>query len=89
MPNEDLKQHLSELQKTLADASQLKPGEEDVLSQLMEEMVVLSSSEDVAPENDSGILEQLEKQATDFELNHPKIGAVLRQIMEALEKMGI
>ncbi len=89
MPNEDLKQHLAELQQTLSDANHLKPGEADVLSQLMEEMVVIASSEDVAPEDDSGILDQLEKQATDFELNHPKVGAVIRQIMEALEKMGI
>ncbi len=89
MSNEDLKQHLAELHKTLEDAGHLSSSEKDVLGHLMEEMVEIAAGEPVKAEHADGVREQLERQATDFELKHPRLSAVLRQIMEALEKMGI
>ena len=89
MDSETLKQQLKELHETLEDASHLSTSERDVLGHLMEEMVEIASSGSVEEQDAEGIVDQLEKQATDFETRHPRLAGVLRQIMDALERMGI
>lgn len=89
MTNEELKAQLAELHNQLEKASRLEPAERDVLGSLMSDMVKIASGEELHEDHKLGVKEQLEQQASDFETRHPQLAGALRQVMDALHKMGI
>ena len=89
MSQDDLRDRLKELHQELEKASQLSNDERDVLGSLMKDMVEMASSDAAIQDRAGGLTDQLEQQANDFENRHPKLAGVLRQIMDALGKMGI
>jgi len=98
MQEDELSDRLRELHYELEEASHLSSDKKDVLGNLMKDIVVLASDEegsskaadDNPAEKKTGvIMRQLEKQANDFENQHPRLSGVIRQVMDALGKMGI
>lgn len=68
--NEELKARLEELHSELETASQVTPAERDVLTNLMTDIVNLSTSTDRA---EQGFKKTLEEKGTAYEVDHPKL----------------
>ncbi|EAT12752.1 DUF4404 family protein [Bermanella marisrubri] len=81
---ESLKQHLEQLHDTLSKGEPLDSESKDLLKQLDADIQKVLSGEE-----DEGLSYRLEQQAVDFEGQHPQLSAILRDIMDALSKMGI
>ncbi len=89
MTSEELQSQLDELHKELEKAKALAPEERDFLGHLMTEIVSISQG-GLAPETPKESLrDQLEHKASEFETGHPRLAAVIRQVLDALNKMGI
>jgi hypothetical protein len=87
MPNnEKLKAKLEELRKELKTVSQVNPVERDVLTNLMTDIVNLSTS---SGEIEQGFKQTLEEKGTAYEVDHPKVAFAMRQVLDMLTKMGI
>lgn len=81
---ESLKQHLEQLHDTLSKGEPLDGESKDLLKQLDADIQKVLSGEE-----DDGLSNRLEQQAVEFEGQHPQLSAILRDIMDALSKMGI
>ena len=99
MANDELKKHISELQQQM-EASAIDGEDRNLLGHLMSDMVKIAQGEpspdpENAPaakrllEQQPGFAETLERQAGDFEQQHPNIANILRQVADLLGKMGI
>ena len=84
--NDELKIKLEALRKELQKASQVTPAERDLWTNLMTDIVNLSSSGD---EIEPGFKQTLEKKDADYEIDHPKVAFAVRQVLDMLAKMGI
>ena len=84
--NDELKIKLEVLRKELQTASQVTPAERDLWTNLMTDIVNLSSSGD---EIEPGFKQTLEKKGADYEIDHPKVAFAVRQVLDMLAKMGI
>jgi chromosome segregation ATPase len=89
MNNDELKRQLNELHKELERAHTLGPEEKDRFGSLMSEMVEIAQGEEGAEETKETLREKLEHKASDFDAEHPRLAGVLRQVIDALGKMGI
>ena len=89
MANEELKSHLSELQKQL-ESSKISARDRNLLGNLMSEMVEIANSE-APPDTHRPVRlqERLERYAGEFEQLHPTMAGVMRQVADTLGKMGI
>ncbi len=84
--NEELKAKLEELRKELKTASEVNSVERDVWTNLMTDIVNLSTSPD---EIEQGFKQTLEEKGTAYEVDHPKVAFAMRQVLDMLTKMGI
>lgn len=89
MTNEELSSQLDELHAELEKAKTLSPGERDLFGHLMLDMVRIAQGEEPAIKPKETLRDQLEHKASDFESGHPRLAAVIRQVLDALNKMGI
>ena len=92
MSNEELKARLKDLHHELEQAHTLSLEERDKFGRLMSDMVLIAQGEDEEsglPEHNETLREKLEYKASDFDVDHPRLAGVLRQIIDALNKMGI
>lgn len=86
MNKEQLKSQLSQLHQDLAGQPSLDDENRVLLQQLAEDIQLLLDDESSAEE---GLVERLEQQSVRFENEHPTLGSTLRQIIDALGRMGI
>lgn len=88
-----LKQRLGSLQEQLEDVARMgRRNEHTELYHAVEEMVELvvdGRPEDIEAERVSQLRSRLERYAAEFDAEHPRTSAVLRQIGGTLERMGI
>lgn len=89
MKNEELHSQLDQLHEELEKASTLAPEERDFFGHLMSDMVNIAQGKTPEAEPKESLKEQLEKKASDFDTDHPRLAGVIRQVLDALNKMGI
>lgn len=89
MKNEELHSQLQQLHKELEQAKTLAPGDRDVLGNLMSDMVKIAQGEEPAEKPRQSLREKLEEKESEFEVVHPRLAGVIRQVLDALNRMGI
>jgi Domain of unknown function (DUF4404) len=89
MTNEEFQNQLDELHVELKKASSLGPEERDLFGRLMSDIVKIAQGEEPEDKPKETLLGQLELKASDFESGHPRLAAVIRQVLDSLNKMGI
>ena len=89
METDQLRSQLKDLHKALKTAADPAGREHDALSHIMTDIVRVASGEDLHPEDAETLREQIEHQASDFELRHPKTAGILREITDILARLGI
>ncbi len=89
MTNEELQKRLDELHGELEKASTLGSEERDLFSRLMSDIVKIAQGEEPEDKPKETLRDQLEHKASDFESGHPRLAAVIRQVLDSLNKMGI
>ncbi len=83
--HEQLKAKLAHLRESLSSIEQLDEESRSLLSQLDEDIQGVLAGQS----SDDGLDSRIEQQAVQFEGKHPQMSAILRDIMDALSKMGI
>ncbi|PCJ91139.1 MAG: hypothetical protein COA46_09335 [Porticoccaceae bacterium] len=89
MNNEELKKQIDELHKELEKAQTLAPEERDLFGHLMSDMVLIAQGQNKTDAGRETLREKLEHKASDFDSSHPGLAGVIRQVLDALGKMGI
>lgn len=82
--SENLKKSLQQLHQTLAQTKDVDAETLNLLNQVAQDIQRVAEGE--RPAN---LVEQVELQTVKFEGQHPQVSAVLRDVLEALAKMGI
>lgn len=89
MANEELKAQIQALQKLL-ESSKVSAEDRNLLGNLMEDMVEIANAKSPVDESHQATLqERLERYAGEFEQRHPTTAGVMRQVADALGKMGV
>lgn len=83
--HEQLKDKLAQLKQTLGSTDSLDDESRELLKQLEMDIKTALAGEPA----DVSINDRLEQQAVEFDTQHPKASAVIRDIMDVLGKMGI
>lgn len=89
MTNDDLRSQLAQLHNELEHAKTLAPEERDVFGNLMSDMVKIAQGSEVPEKHRRSLRETLEQKENEFEVDHPRLAGVIRQILDALNRMGI
>jgi len=94
MTNDQLRASIANVREVMQVA--LESSERDLLGHLLSEMVrgpqvaVAAGGAALAVNNDIGSLtDQLDEQAVGFESEHPQLARALRELIDALNKMGV
>jgi len=92
MTDDQLKASIANVREIMRVA--LETPERDLLGHLLSEMVrgpqVAVADESTEVDNDMGTLtDQLGQQAVGFESEHPQLARALRELIDALNKMGV
>ncbi|MCK9564196.1 MAG: DUF4404 family protein [Bacteroidales bacterium] len=88
METDQLRQQLVELHKELENAARQDRHAEDMLTAVMTDIVRIASGEELEPDGSDNLRDRLEKQASDFEVRHPKTAGIMREVTEILAKLG-
>ncbi len=86
---DQLKSTIRDLHTDLDKTGQLDPELKELLQLLDEDLHRLLSRQADESLDTSGISERLESMAADFATQHPKLAPVLREVADALAKVGI
>jgi len=84
MTEQQLKDSIENVKQLTETA--LESHERDLLGGLMRRIV---SSGSATPEERETLHEQLDEQAVGFESRHPTLAKAIREVMDALHRMGI
>ncbi|MBG57570.1 MAG: DUF4404 domain-containing protein [Porticoccus sp.] len=87
--NDDLRDQLATLHNELEKAKTLDPEDRDMLGHLMSDMIRIAQGDLEKEPHHESLREQLERKAGDFDLDHPRLAGVVRQLLDSLGKMGI
>ncbi|MCP5326112.1 MAG: DUF4404 family protein [Oceanospirillaceae bacterium] len=82
--SENLKKSLQQLHQTLAQTQDVDSETLNLLNQVAQDIQRVAEGE--RPAN---LVEQVELQTVKFEGQYPQVSAVLRDVLDALAKMGI
>ena len=82
MTSDQLRESIAEIKKLMQTA--LDGKEKDLLGDLMEAIIKPHPHE-----IDDSIGDQLDSKAVEFESRHPRLAKALRELMDALNKMGV
>lgn len=91
----ELKEKLEALRDRLQKASTVSPSERDLWSTLIHEIVKINEAGQSVPHQlgpgqlQSSFREQLEQKRSAYEVDHPEIAYLVRQVLDILAKMGI
>ena len=88
MQREQLKQTLSSLHEALAGEADIDPELQSLLATLDDDIQQLLSEES-GTEETSDTLDAAEFLAARFAVDHPRIEALVREVVAALAKMGV
>jgi chromosome segregation ATPase len=89
MSSDDIKSSIRTLHQRLEDAGPLDSETRELLAQLDADLHrLLAAKADVRIEED-GLQERLESIAADFDSRHPQLSAILRELGDALARVGI
>lgn len=83
MPQQQLKEQLEQLHRTLAEHPQLDSDTQALLQKIAADIDGIEGAEQ--PE----LTELVQEQAVRFEQEHPTLAEVLRQIVETLGRIGV
>lgn len=89
MDTRELREQLTELHRELEAATSKTPEGSEVLSHMMTDIVRIAAGEEMHPEEGENLRERLEHQASDFEVRHPRMAGILREITDILARLGI
>lgn len=89
MTNEELHGQLQQLHRELEQAKSIAAEDRDMLSHLMSDMVEIAQGKEPEDKPQHHLRDQLEEKASEFEVDHPRLAAILRQVLDALNRMGI
>ncbi|MFT7301033.1 MAG: chromosome segregation ATPase [Porticoccus sp.] len=89
MANKELRAQLDQLHKELEKANALAPEDRDLFGHLLSDMVRIAQGEEPGVNPKESLRDQLEHKASDFESDHPRLAAIVRQVLDSLNKMGI
>jgi hypothetical protein len=89
MGNEELRNELKELHSQLENSLHKAPLDKDMLGHVMGDIVRIAEGEDLSGEEGKTLQERLEDKLADFEMKHPTIAEIVRDVMDVLAKLGI
>lgn len=89
MNDQELRRELKELHDQIEGALKKEPLDKDMLGHVMTDLVKVSQGLALQPHEEETLKEQLEHQASDFEMRHPRLASTFREIMDILAKLGI
>lgn len=89
MDEQQLREELKALHDKIESAKRTEAVDRDTFGQVMTGIVRLSRGEELGPQEAENLKEQLEEHATDFEVRHPRVAGVLRDVMDVLARLGI
>ncbi|WP_461518355.1 DUF4404 family protein [Porticoccus sp.] len=89
MTNEELHSQLEQLHKELEQAKTLSPADRDVFGNLMSDMVKIAQGKEQVEKPHHSLRQRLEEKESEFEVEHPRLAGVIRQVLDALNRMGI
>ena len=88
--NRELTAALQLLRERLQKASTISSAERDLLSSLITDMTQRDSSDDRQEDrSDQSFRELLQSKASSYEVDHPELAYLMRQVLDILTKMGI
>ncbi|XOV85505.1 MAG: DUF4404 family protein [bacterium] len=88
MPKEKLKQTLASLHQELANEQTVDPELHDLLTTLDDDIHKLLLADEQPPES-HGVTDAAEALAARFAAEHPRLEALVRELVASLAKMGI
>ena len=83
--HDELKNKLTQLRQAIGNIDTLDDEGRELLQQLDQDIKTVLTGEPV----DVSLNDRLEQQAVEFDSEHPKTSAVIRDIMDMLARMGI
>lgn len=83
--HDELKSKLTQLKQAIGNIDTLDDEGRELLQQLDQDIKTVLTGEPV----DVSLNDRLEQQAVEFDSEHPKTSAVIRDIMDMLARMGI
>lgn len=83
--HDELKSKLTQLKQAIGNIDTLDDEGRELLQQLDKDIKTVLTGEPV----DVSLNDRLEQQAVEFDSEHPKTSAVIRDIMDMLARMGI
>ncbi len=89
MNDQELRDQLAQLHRELEDATHREALDRDLLGHVMTDIVKISEGVELNPEHQENLKEQIEHQASDFELRHPRVAHIFQDIMDVLSRLGI
>jgi hypothetical protein len=88
--NRELTAALQLLRERLQKASTISSAERDLLSSLITDMTQRDDSDDRQEHrSDQSFRELLQSKASSYEVDHPELAYLMRQVLDILTKMGI
>ena len=83
MPHKEAKKAIDELSVELKQTPKETGALEEILDQAMDGI------EDYTPEAIKDLIETLQREADEFEIDHPRVTGLINQVMHALSGLGI
>ncbi|MDX1698039.1 MAG: DUF4404 family protein, partial [Thiohalobacterales bacterium] len=84
-----IKSTIQELHRSLEHAGPIDPETRELLGQLDQDLHRVLAEEQEEEAGDDGLQDRLEALAADFDSRHPQLAAVLRELGDALARVGI
>ncbi len=88
MEKNQLRDQLNDLHKELETATRRDRQAEDLLTNVMTDIGRVAAGEQLEPDEGENLRQRLEKKASDFEVRHPKLAGVMRDVSDILAKLG-
>jgi len=89
MSTEKIKSTIRDLHQRLEDAGPIDSETHELLSQLDRDLHRLLAARAEVESEEAGLQERLESLAADFDSRHPQFSAMLRELGDALARVGI
>ncbi|GIX30988.1 MAG: hypothetical protein KatS3mg124_1460 [Porticoccaceae bacterium] len=89
MEERQLREELARLHERLEQLLRHEPEERDLLSRLMTDLVRLAQGEAVGPETAQSLRAQVAEKVLEFEDRHPRLAGLLRELADALGRVGV
>jgi hypothetical protein len=86
----ELKERLCSLKNRLENATEVSPADRDLWTSLMNDIIALHEQKKLSTQAAPSTFRELWKQKSyAYEVDHPEIAYLVRQVLDILAKMGI